>query len=341
MGWTHLTLFPEMRKLSQKLGEFCSDGPRLYSEDAVVDPFGTAKGIVVRGPARSISGILRYDRPSSIDEESANHFERRTHPSFRNVVESTSSRHDVGFRCIIAEENWKPSTQSVKGIRQHHTQFVDSSHQNSDEVRLPVEIGTVVADRMRTNLVTNLRESYDANPIPVSSIPKTGVVLDTPRSSPSNLNEPTDEKFDVFLSYNTADTMSIEPVVKELTTRGLTVWRDTVQLTTGKDLSATIQRAIRNARCVLVLVSQNGLSPWQQFEIESHEISRSSEDGRELVEFAIPVLMPGAPAPSELKSDWSAKRRLDFRKGLGDVELEQLFDVIMEKVRISRTRDEA
>ncbi len=99
-----------LRSMLSGTGEFCSDGPRLYSDKAVVDPLGDEEGVVIRGLPRSIPGALRYNSQSTIDEESTISFERKTHPSFRYVVEPTSSIPDVGFRCIIAEENWKTAT---------------------------------------------------------------------------------------------------------------------------------------------------------------------------------------------------------------------------------------
>ena len=47
-------------------------------------------------------------------------------------------------------------------------------------------------------------------------------------------------------------------------------------------------------------------------------------------------MLPGAMVPYNSNADWNTKRWMDFRKGLGAAELEELMDVIVERVKKAR-----
>ena len=58
-----------LRNMLSGTGELCSDGTRLYSDKAAVDPLGDEEGAVIRGLPRSIPGGLHHTNASAIDEK--------------------------------------------------------------------------------------------------------------------------------------------------------------------------------------------------------------------------------------------------------------------------------
>ncbi|GEM_PF-2410878 len=157
---------------------------------------------------------------------------------------------------------------------------------------------------------------------------QSSVAFEKPAISSMNANESPEKQFDVYLSYNSSDKETIEPLVMEIEQRGLTVFLDTEHLSFGDDLNTVLRQAIRNSRCVVVCVSKSEIGQWQRFEIESHMRTLPDEEARQFFESTIPVLLPGAPDPKDPETAWNTQRWLDFRQGFGEVELEQLVKVI-------------
>ncbi|HQZ65932.1 MAG TPA: SUMF1/EgtB/PvdO family nonheme iron enzyme [Planctomycetaceae bacterium] len=98
-----------LRDMMTGVGEFCQDGPREGSEEAVVDPVGDHEDVIVRGLAKDLSVPLLHHGQRTIDEESSLSLTDETHPSFREIVEPNVPLANVGFRCVIAEDIWIPT----------------------------------------------------------------------------------------------------------------------------------------------------------------------------------------------------------------------------------------
>jgi hypothetical protein len=73
----------------------------------------------------------------------------------------------------------------------------------------------------------------------------------------------------IFISHSTKDDPFVADLRQALELRGLTVWVDSRYLRGGDQLAPEIERAIREARAFLVVVSQHSLnSEWVHDEVD-------------------------------------------------------------------------
>ena len=99
-----------LRDILAGSGEFCGDGPREGSEEAVIDPVGDGVGVNVRGLPRTTPNLaFQGDAFRSQALQSSLPQSSVYHPSFREIVETNAAMPNVGFRCVIAEEQWTPA----------------------------------------------------------------------------------------------------------------------------------------------------------------------------------------------------------------------------------------
>jgi hypothetical protein len=81
-----------------------------------------------------------------------------------------------------------------------------------------------------------------------------------------------DDMADIFLSYANVDRERIRPLVKKLEEHGWSVWWDR-KIPPGKTWRQVIQRAIDDAKCVVVV--------WSQQSIQSDWVITEAEEGKE------------------------------------------------------------
>ncbi len=73
----------------------------------------------------------------------------------------------------------------------------------------------------------------------------------------------------IFISHSTQDDAFVAELRQALELRGLTVWVDSRYLRGGDQLAPEIERAIREARAFVVVVSQHSLnSEWVHDEVD-------------------------------------------------------------------------
>ena len=103
-------------------------------------------------------------------------------------------------------------------------------------------------------------------------------------------------KYDLFLSYNSADRAEVSQFLVRL--RGLpepiNTFIDREELTLGKNWFEEIQVAVTNSRAIAVFYGKNGLGRWQNLEMIlaiDQQTTANPDDSQTLV---IPVLLPGA-----------------------------------------------
>jgi TIR domain-containing protein len=92
---------------------------------------------------------------------------------------------------------------------------------------------------------------------------------------------------DIFLSYANADRERINPLVKILEEWGWSVWWDR-KIPPGKTWHQVIQRAIDEAKCVVVV--------WSHLSIQSDWVITEAEEGKDR-QVLIPVLIDDVKAP--------------------------------------------
>ena len=106
----------------------------------------------------------------------------------------------------------------------------------------------------------------------------------------------------IFISHSTQDDPFVAELRQALGLRGLTVWVDSHNLRGGDQLAPEIERAIREARAFMVVVSQHSLnSGWVHDEVDC---ARRAQRKRSTDKFQfpiIPLLLPGM-TPGALRS---------------------------------------
>ena len=101
-------------------------------------------------------------------------------------------------------------------------------------------------------------------------------------------------KYDLFLSYNSADRFEVSQFLVKLRDlpEPLSTFIDRETLTLGKSWFEEIQEALINSRAVAVFYGKNGLGRWQNKEMIlaiDLQATANPEDSQTLV---IPVLLP-------------------------------------------------
>jgi len=133
------------------IGQLCGDGPGKFLTGDLIDPVGEGEEIVVRGLPRTVPNKFFRDVAfGSLSSRGLLPSGQLCHPSFREYFESDVSRADIGFRCIVLEDNWTPASvphlpDSENGIATTET--------NADDVN---ESATV--DKDDTPLATLLQD---------------------------------------------------------------------------------------------------------------------------------------------------------------------------------------
>jgi len=160
--------------------------------------------------------------------------------------------------------------------------------------------------------------------------------LDTPSENSVNGDRADTRFFDVYLSFNLRDELTVNRLIGELQRHKFTIHFDAARSSQGDDIDSTMRDALRRCRCLLMCVSENGLGKWQKSELESYVSTLPQIDGSQFFERTIPILLPGAGDSHQDLTRWNTQRWFDFRQGLGTAELEQLLAVIQEKINTDR-----
>ena len=102
--------------------------------------------------------------------------------------------------------------------------------------------------------------------------------------------------FDVLLCHNDEDKPIVKKIAEQLLARGYLPWLDVWELQPGRPWQTPLQQQIHRVKAAAVFVGKNGISSWQQLEVDAL-----------LIEFhkrgcaVIPALLPEAPSEAELK----------------------------------------
>ena len=124
------------------------------------------------------------------------------------------------------------------------------------------------------------------------------------------------EHFDVFLSYNSADQISVTRLAQRLRAEGLNPFLDKWHLIPGETWQEALEDALDSSATVAVFIGPTGISPWHNEEMRAALNTRAKDKSYRV----IPVLLPGAVMPSskELPRFLSRLTWVDFRDGLED-----------------------
>lgn len=75
--------------------------------------------------------------------------------------------------------------------------------------------------------------------------------------------------FDVFLCHNTRSKPTVKNIGKRLRRRGLRPWLDEWELRPGVSWQHTLEDQIATIRSAAVFISEDGMGPWQDLELEA------------------------------------------------------------------------
>jgi len=125
-------------------------------------------------------------------------------------------------------------------------------------------------------------------------------------------------RFEVFLSYNSADRTDVSSLASYLRDLGISVWFDQWMLIPGTAWQKALHEGISSSQTVAVCVGHSGVGPWENAEMML-ALDRALKDSDYRV---IPILLPSAPADNhiELPPFLNLYSWVDFRVGLNDPE---------------------
>jgi len=122
----------------------------------------------------------------------------------------------------------------------------------------------------------------------------------------------TDLNYDIYLSYNRADTEVISQLAERLADAGLRVWFDRWCLPLGASWVEASEAALRDSATLAICISTVGISG---FALEERNVFvRVHPEGN-----VVPILLPGAN-PASLPQDLAAIACVDLGRGFADSE---------------------
>jgi hypothetical protein len=104
-----------------------------------------------------------------------------------------------------------------------------------------------------------------------------------------------EEKFDVFLSYNSKDKAAVEKIAKQLLDVGLRPWFDAWELVPGDVVLDALEQAIKTIPCAVLCFGPSDIGKWHIMEIRAYVQKWASENVR-----IIPVILPNVQEAPEL-----------------------------------------
>jgi WD40 repeat protein len=120
--------------------------------------------------------------------------------------------------------------------------------------------------------------------------------------------------YDVFVSYNRADTPAVERIARRLRGEGLEVFFDRWAVAPGRSWQEDILRAMGEVAACAVFIGREGLGDWAREELAVAQ-SRATKDPRFRL---FMVLLPGAPSPLDPRLAFLSTRSwVDLRPEAG------------------------
>jgi WD40 repeat protein/ABC-type Fe3+/spermidine/putrescine transport system ATPase subunit len=142
-------------------------------------------------------------------------------------------------------------------------------------------------------------------------------------------------RFDVFLSYNSADRPLVERIAQGLEEQRLQPWWDRWALTPGTPWQQELVQGLRSSRACAVFVGEAGLGDWAREELAvAYDMAAKDRSFRIFM-----VLLPGAPELSDPSLAFLRTRScVDLR---GGVDRDGLTDLVAAVVGAPRRREVA
>jgi len=105
-------------------------------------------------------------------------------------------------------------------------------------------------------------------------------------------------EYDAFLSYSSRDKAAVRALAKRLQAKGLRVWFDEWVIKTGDDIYLAIERGLETSRCLVLCLSQTGVSSeWVRLERSTVLFRDPGNQARRFV----PLLLEECKLPDALR----------------------------------------
>ncbi|HEX2118321.1 MAG TPA: TIR domain-containing protein, partial [Acidimicrobiales bacterium] len=123
------------------------------------------------------------------------------------------------------------------------------------------------------------------------------------------------QRYDVFLSYNSADSDAVHRIAEQLRRERVEPWLDKWVLTAGRSWQEEIVDGLSRASTCAVMVGPSGLGDWAREELAvAHDRAAKDPDFRLFL-----VLLPGAPEMTDPRLAFLRTRTwVDLRNGTAD-----------------------
>jgi hypothetical protein len=132
--------------------------------------------------------------------------------------------------------------------------------------------------------------------------------------------------YDCFLSHNGKDKCAARELCTRLEARGLKVWFDEAELLFGYNWQPQLEEAIHRSAAGVVAIGPNGTSYWN-----AEEMELMLRVARDRVRPVIPLLLPGAPEPSDLLPGFLMNRhRCDLRDDTDGTTFDKLIQQLLK-----------
>ena len=135
--------------------------------------------------------------------------------------------------------------------------------------------------------------------------------------------------YDAFISYSSKNRAQADQIDEALRQQNVRTWIDKQNIRGGESWQEEIENAVSSSLLTVVLVSSETLGDWQKMEVEASLAQKKS---------LIPVLLPGAPEPDQLKNFLNVFHSVDFRNGFSKaafVELERAIKAIKDRKELT------
>ena len=142
-----------------------------------------------------------------------------------------------------------------------------------------------------------------------------------------------DQRFDVFISYNSRDKDLVISLAKVLKGRNIRVWIDVWEAVPGRMWQEAIEEIVQSTNSAAVCLGAGGIGPWERPEMRIclGEFVRRGMP-------VIPLLLPGCKKEPKLPLFLTELTWVDLRRGMDDEGLDRLEWGIRGTKPPSRTR---
>ncbi len=183
---------------------------------------------------------------------------------------------------------------------------------NTEEVQATDfnQLSEVAVTESPSDVVVSQREAPSPIKTDAETRPRDAAATTTAERAPREAAAAEPQHYHVFLSHNSRDKGSVEPLAVMLREKGLNPFLDKWNLVPGQPIEDALVEALENSDSAVIFVGPGGEGPWQSEEMRDI-LKRAVKSHNEFR--AIPVLLPGASAEALEKSFLGTRLWIEFK----------------------------